>query len=161
MTPGHLFTFLAAASVLWLIARARENRGGFLRETACRFLSLLPAEKAFLLLFVTALCIRGGSKTNAKSTNRPAGRDRSMAWHSKAGNEGKTDPQNLIFALSRRRLPTETANFIRRSGMHGDAPDRARHRPQASPKVLDGTSFEARNGVRAFSLPENKAKGKI
>ncbi len=44
--------------------------------------------------------------------------------------------------------------------MHGDAPNRARPRLRASPKVLDGTSFEARNGVRAFSLPENKAKGK-
>ncbi|MDD4623169.1 MAG: hypothetical protein PHG71_08025, partial [Kiritimatiellae bacterium] len=60
-----LFTFLAAASALWLIARAHETRGGFIRETACRFLSLLPAEKAFVLLFAAALCIRGGSKTNA------------------------------------------------------------------------------------------------
>jgi hypothetical protein len=44
--------------------------------------------------------------------------------------------------------------------MHGDAPNRARPRPRASWWVLDGTSCEARNGVRAFSLPENKAKGK-
>ncbi|MDD2455971.1 MAG: hypothetical protein PHE10_06550, partial [Kiritimatiellae bacterium] len=62
---SFLFTFLGLASVCWLAARARETRGGFLRETACRFLSLLPAEKAFLLLFAAALCIRGGSKTNA------------------------------------------------------------------------------------------------
>ncbi len=42
--------------------------------------------------------------------------------------------------------------------MHGDAPDRARPRCRASWRVLGGTSDKARNGVRAFSLPENQGR---
>ena len=43
--------------------------------------------------------------------------------------------------------------------MHGDAPDRARPRRRALLKGLSGPSFEARCGVRAFSLPEDGVKG--
>jgi len=59
-----LFTFLADVSALWLAARARETRGGFLRKLIRRFRALHILEMLFLAIFAAKLCIHGGSKIN-------------------------------------------------------------------------------------------------